>query len=794
MPPWKLQTLGSTALIGADRTIPLHDPMLIAFIAVLAVAGDAGVAEGELQLLLTPDAKREAARRELSRLVGRVRELLGESSLSTRPGERYTLAPQALSLDVELRANDSGAVCAEFLRDLRIGDAPEFDEWLAATRQRVRARVTAIPQGVTRRRKLVGAVVAAAVLVVVASGYYLTAQRLTGFAPGDVIMLADVANQTGDTLFGRGILTAASVALGESRRVRLYSRARLPAVYALMKISDRATALDYELAQDVAERDHVRWVLGLTVARATEGYRIGARIADVDQHLEIADLSTTAQTKSNVIGALDELLVRVRHALGESRWITRRGHTPLPLVTTASLEALRSYAEGSSAWSASRFEQARELWQRAVDLDTGFAMAYGSLGSWHYYHHDRLKGEHFYEEALKRSARLTEWERLRLLDGQATYRGNLDSALVLSRTIAERFPSVNSWYGYGTSLLQRRRHEDAIISFRRALTFDSLHVNSWLNLATSSKALNRYDDAIRFYERAGQIDSSVLYTSNINNEYGGALVHAGRLADAEAVFRHMVAGDEISNRMLGLRSLGWLALWQGRLYEAIGNFQQSIEAAHQANNPLGEGRNRMLLAGVYRTANRMADANAEITRALLLAREPTFDPNMLAALVFTCQQLDRSRDAESIAALLHQRVRPDSRVDQTAEAYANGVVMLLHDHPDSALAYFRRAADFPVRTQQLMSTAEAFQALGQRDSVRTVLSAVVDADGFGAQAEDDWLRAPLLLADALLALGDSVGAVKRYQDVATRWRDAPQDMPDLVKARSRLAALARVRR
>ncbi len=794
MSSWKLQTLGSTALISAERTVPLHDPMLIAFIAVLAVAGDAGVAEGELQLLLTPDAKRDAARRELSRLVDCVRELLGESSLHVRPGERYTISAQALSLDVELRADDSETNCEDFLRDLRIGDAPEFDEWLAATRQRVRPRDTTVPQQATRRRTVVGAVVALAVLVAIASGYYLTAQRSTGFAPGDVIMLADVANQTGDTLFDRGILTAASVALGESRRVRLYTRARLPVVYALMKISDRATVLDYELAQEVAERDHVRWVIGLSVARSKDGYRIGARIADVDQHLEIADLSTTAQTKSNVIGALDELMVRVRRALGESRWTTRRGHVSLPLVTTASLEALRSYAEGSAAWSAFQFARAGELWQRAVDLDTGFAMAYGSLGSWHYYHHDRVQGEHFYNEALKRSARLTEWERLRLLDGQATYRGNLDSALVLSRTIAERFPSVASWYGYGTSLMQRRRHADAIVSFRRALTFDSLHMNSWLNLATSSKALNRYDDAIRFYERAGQIDSSVLYTANINNEYGGALVHAGRLTDAEAVFRHMVAGDEIANRMLGLRSLGWLALWQGRLNEAIGNFQQSIEAAHQANNPLGEGRNRMLLAGVYRTANRMADANAEITRVVLLARDPSFEPNMLAIVVHACQQLDRSRDAESIAALLHQRVRPDSRGDLTAAAYANGIVMLMHHHPDSALVYFRNAADFPVRTQQLMSVAEAFQALGQRDSVRAVLTAVIDADGFGAQGEDDWLRAPLLLADALLAVGDSAGAVKRYQEVATRWRDAPPDTPDLVNARSRLAALTRVRR
>jgi hypothetical protein len=89
-----------------------------------------------------------------------------------------------------------------------------------------------------------------------------------------------------------------------------------------------------------------------------------------------------------------------------------------------------------------------------------------------------------------------------------------------------------------------------------------------------------------------------------------------------------------------------------------------------------------------------------------------------------------------------------------------------------------------------MSVAEAFQALGNRDSVRVALLALVDTDEFGGQGQDEWLRAPLLLGDVLLASGDSAGALKRYQEIATRWRDAPPDTPDLVAARARLAALA----
>jgi tetratricopeptide (TPR) repeat protein len=790
MATWELRTIGPVALVGTDRAVSLDDPMLIAFLAVLAMAGDHGIASNDLQLLLTPDAKRDVARRKIARLDARTRELLGADALEVRSGERFALAAGALSLDVDVRPAEGESEYADFLRDLRLSDAPEFDAWLAAARRRVRPKIVAAREGTAIRQGNTLRLAAAGIVVALAIGGYVMSRPSTGFATGDVVLLADVANRTGDTLLDQGILAAASVALQQSGRVRLYSRGRLPAVYRLMKIDDRGTPpppLDYELAQDVAER--VRWVLGLTVARSIDGYHVGARVTDVRRHLEIADVATSAATRGDVIGALDDVLLRVRRKLGESRWDVRGRHEPLPLVTTASLEALRSYAEGASAWSTMRFNQAAELWLRAVDLDTGFAMAYGALGGWHYYHHDRAKGEFYYQEAFKRSERLTEWERLRLLQNQATYRGNLDSALVLSRTTAERFPSVGSWYGYGTSLMQSGRFEEAMAAFRRGLTFDSLHVNSLINLATSAKGLKRWDDAIHFYERAGQLDSNVLYTGNINGEYGGALVHAGRPADAEAAFRHVVARDAIADRMLGLRSLGWLALWQGRLSQGIGDFQQAIDASQQMNNPLGEGRNRMLLAGAYRTANRTADANAEMSRVLVLAKSPLFEPSMLAVVMFSCQQLDRARDVESVAALLHERVKPDNHADRVAEAYAGGIVQLLRHHPDSALVYFRQAADFPVRAERLMNIAEAFQALGIRDSVRVALIALADADEFGSQGQDEWLRAPLLLGDALLAMGDSAGAIKRYQEITTRWRDATSDTPDLATARARLAGL-----
>jgi tetratricopeptide (TPR) repeat protein len=608
---------------------------------------------------------------------------------------------------------------------------------------------------------------------------------------GDLVLLADVANETGDSAFDRGLGAAAAVGLQQSRHFQLYPRSRLPAVYALMRLEDPAPPLTYDLAREVAERDHARFVVGLAIARADDGYRVTARVADVTTGRDVAQLEERALLRDDVIDALDRLLTRVRRTLGESRRDVARGRAPLPRVTTASLEALRSYDDAWRAWTRGDYPEATELWRRAVDLDTGFAMAYGALGAAAYYLRDRGSGERYFAAALARAARLTEWERLRLLQQQATFRGYRDSSLALSGTIARRFPSGTAWYNYGTALMQGRRSQEAIDALVQSLAFDSLHVNTWINLATTYGQRGQFDEATRHYLRADALDSTALFRGNINHEFGRALVALGRHADAEAAYRRMAASPRLGDRALGLRSLGWLAFYDGRLYEAVGAFQQAIEASRQMGSAFGEARNQLLLAGVYRAMNRTGDAQAAVSRALAVADAPTFTPDMLGVLLYACVQLQRTRDAETVATRLRARVDAQNPTDIGSAALAAGALHLVRERHDSALAHLRRATDYPLRIQRHMLMAAAFDGLGQRDSVRAALEAARAERGFGVEGQDDWLRLPLLLGDVLLQSGDTAGAVGRYRELLERWRQAPPDVPDLVSARERLAGLAR---
>ena len=168
----------------------------------------------------------------------------------------------------------------------------------------------------------------------------------------------------------------------------------------------------------------------------------------------------------------------------------------------------------------------------------------------------------------------------------------------------------------------------------------------------------------------------------------------------------------------------------------------------------------MLLATVYRTTNRTVEADHEIDQALGFTTGPTFEPTLLAVLVYQCEQLERARDAATVAALVHARARPDNAADQAAAAFADAAIALGQRRADSAVVYMRRTQAFPWPMLRLALAADAFAAARQSDSAVAALTSLDSLPGFGTEGEVEWLRAPLSLGDMLLAAGDTAAALR----------------------------------
>jgi len=88
---------------------------------------------------------------------------------------------------------------------------------------------------------------------------------------------------------------------------------------------------------------------------------------------------TQVAKKEDVLVTLGKEANSLRGKLGESLASVQKFNTPLVEATTNSLEALQAHSLGMKQALALDFSGARDLYQRAVELDPNFAVAFSGL-------------------------------------------------------------------------------------------------------------------------------------------------------------------------------------------------------------------------------------------------------------------------------------------------------------------------------------------------------------------------------------------------------------------------------
>lgn len=730
-PAFALHTLDRPRLTGPEGPVAFADPRAFALLVLLAMAGEEGMDEDTLLLRLTPSLTPARGRGTLRELTDTLRERLGASAIEWHDAT-LRLVAGVVSLDIgPLEASTRKPTGSRFLRGFTVPDSPEFSDWV----EEVRLRVAPLRLDATHRPTR--AVMLGAGLVVVAAAFWLIrgtrSSDASRFPPGGTVVLADVDNATGDTLFDVGLTLAATVALEQSGHLGLLPRSRVRDALTRAGIAERDSLLTLDRAHEAAAREGVRFVIAPRIAAEGDGYRLSAVLLDAFTDRLFKEATAVAESRAGVLPALDQVLREIRATLGESTAEFAERNEPLPLVTTPSLEALRSYAQGARAWRDAEYVLAVEFWHRALDQDTGFAMAYHSVARGKALVHDRDSAQYYFAQAFARSNRLTEWERLRLEESWATDRGDRDSAGKIARTIAERFPTAVSWFNYGTSLMQANRCAEAIRPFEQALALDSMSFNTHINLATCSRR-SEPELSLRHYERAAVIFPPSVQRGNQGYELGGLLVHLGLLDSASRQFGRMVAQTGMFDRTLGHRGLGFLALEQGRTAEAAGHFETTIEIGLQQKRAyVSLVRGYLFLGLTHVLGDNTAAAAAPFGAMMEIIRTETIVPQLLALAGWGLVRGGRVRDAEFV--LLRLRQLPNaSDDDRAAEALLVAAIALARGQPERADSVLSAGPEFVQPQLANLLRARAVEAAGMPDSAASIRTAVEQTAVFGTEA------------------------------------------------------------
>ena len=233
-----------------------------------------------------------------------------------------------------------------------------------------------------------------------------------------------------------------------------------------------------------------------------------------------------AATTGDVVNAfdeVDEIAIRLLAALGAE---AAPGERAPATVTTTSLDAFKAYLDGQSAFQSGDFQASVDAYERAVELDPEFALAWYRL-SIAYEWQGTTQDLHHYaaEQAHRHSERLTDRER-RLLAALRVWRqGRNREARQMYSEIVQVYPDeIDAWYELGEVLFHRNAlYGEAFTAarepFEHVLSFEADHFASMVHVA--------------------RIDA-----------------FEGRLeAMSERIDRFLEHGDRSSSRSLELRSL-----------------------------------------------------------------------------------------------------------------------------------------------------------------------------------------------------------------------------------------------
>ncbi len=642
--------------------------------------------------------------------------------------------------------------------------------------------------GTTTRRSL-----AAGAMVLFAGVTFLVVEGWPSgisFTEQDWIVVADVDNQTGDSVFDRSLTSALMTTIQQSKHVNVVPRSRVREILRLMERTD-TSVLDEATAREVAQRIGSPVVLATEITRVDSVYQLASRLVDPVSGRDLRVESERAEGRSAVLGALDKLVGRIRRRLNEPS-LAVRASTPLPIATTSSLEALKRFADGSIEWSQGRYPRAQELFIQALQHDSLFVQAQVALGASYYFRNRRPEGEQYFVKAEARLPRLSEREQLMLGARIAGWRGRKDEEIALLMTYLSRYPRDEvAWYNIGTSYFQSNRCPEALPAFRKTMELDSLHISARVNSAMCLARLKQPREAVAMFRTAMAISPGVVTSGNLNHEFGSLLQEAGEPDEARRVYGLLLT-NKPDERSRALRSLALFEMVGGRFDSSAKLLREAIMQNRIQNAPISEFRNRLFLIVAVQHLGRREAVRAQLDSAYSLFQRTYLEPWLLAYAGRLFIREGDLRRGKELRDTLSARMTAGNAGDLTAREVLDAEIARAEGRPQEAvstleLAHGRRGSNGPL---VLESLAEALADKGDLDAAAVRYRELIEDRTIGWEGQEGGLIAPFRLAQIAEARSDTAAALRWYGQFLDRWKDGDSTLVEVVLARRRIAALS----
>ena len=610
--------------------------------------------------------------------------------------------------------------------------------------------------------------------------------------------------------------------LSESQYMRVVSRQRLYDILKLLGKED-LKVIDKAIASEVARKADVKWILTGDILQTEPNIVLTSDVSEAATGEILATQRVTGEEGEDLFSVVDKLSAQIKDDLSLPEQAKREMDKAVADVTTHSPEAYRYYLEGIDYYDKVYREEAAKSFEKALELDSTFAMAYFKLAL--------VKGG---KEQKKLAARATEYsdrvsqkERhyIKALDLDVS--GNHMEAIKELRKLVERYPEEKAaFYWLGAYHYALKQTDRAILQLKKAIEIDPFYklaynllayvyndigdfdksiwaINKYISVAPDEA--NPYDSRADLYAYNGRIDQAIeSYKKALEKkpDFYFSLAKLGHMhlfkreySQAESFYKQLSASGEKDIRSEGRTYLALIPLYQGKLDEALKVLDNGIAADRMEQAEGGQNAYKHnLKAFIYEEKGNVAlVANeAQSGGEIYQKAYPDNPVNLRPICAHLLAESGKTREAEELARIMKKDI--EKRDPSLMHFYwlASGFIELAKGNAKAAVSHLEKAnqeATSPL-FQARFSLAKAYlesDRLGEAVSeLEKTLSRYDEARAYFAI----WaVKAHYLLGLAYEKSGWTNKAIEKYQEFLEIWKDADPGVPELEDAKKRLEKL-----
>jgi tetratricopeptide (TPR) repeat protein len=485
--------------------------------------------------------------------------------------------------------------------------------------------------GVRRLRRFVTAIAAAAVLAVILFLIGPTVYETLFPPPPRSIAVLSCLNETGDRSYDRlqfVVANALTTKLEQFGDIRVTTPDRLVDLAKQsgeggIQFVDNVAVIGHELGIELCKLEDVDAAVLPSVTKVQNFFITQAKVIDVSTGRRITGATAQGLGVESILSSqIDQICLSVALRLG----LGPGEDEPTPMgiadVTTSSIEAYSNYVIAGEMAAQFQLDEARQYCLKAIERDSMFALAYGSLGSLQ----GRLGNPDSAKKVLRKAKRLayraTEKERL-FIEGEALLweeghsMAAFDEYVGIQRRLLRKYPKEKSaMWRLGWGLRELGRYDEAIEVHQEALELDpdypaALGDLGWIyalekrdfetalglfgrnvinhprpagavgSMGAVLFMMGRWNDALAKMKLSYELDDT--YTTGLNIGYVYAL-QEDYFTGHRWVEEQAQRGASPSLQALGYLWKGYLEFWCGRLESAHANALICKDLAESVGN------------------------------------------------------------------------------------------------------------------------------------------------------------------------------------------------------------------